>query len=267
MKSFLAAESFAPAARRAVVTASLNLFRHSCAATVPAKLSSTAAHAVVRALAATAPAAAAAAAAAAAGASSLRMFLLILLHVAVRPFQVVRAWAWLVLRASAGELSSATKYDYCLAVGFALQTRSRFYWPRRKQPHPVKHVVAEKEGTPEEIPVSRVEECVLCYVRRCSSRNRRHLTLYPVGVYGAPSPPRRPRTGGRKKHHRQQNVPAAGLGERLVLGTEGFPESQVAAFLLDATRIEPPPPPTPPIAVPADVAVKVRDIKREIIVR
>eukprot|EP00752_Nemacystus_decipiens_P004366 g3990.t1 len=141
MKSFLAAESDAPAARRAIVTASLNLLRHSCAVTVPAKLSSTAAYAVIRALAATAPASAATAAA-------------------------------------AGAAAAATA------------------------------------------------------------------------------------AGGRKKHHRQQHVAeagaaAAGTRTKLVLGTEGFPESQVAAFLLDATRIEPPPPPTPPIAVPADVAVKI----------
>eukprot|EP00903_Cladosiphon_okamuranus_P015468 g14282.t1 len=139
MNSFLSAERHAPAARRAVVTASLNLFRHSCAATVPQKLSSTAAHAVIAALATTVPAAAAAAA----------------------------------------------------------------------------------------------------------------------------------NAGSKKKHQRQQKGSAAGQAaaaaaaaapgarERLVLGTEGFPESQVAAFLLDATRIEPPPPPTPPIAVPADVAVKI----------
>ncbi|CAN0222132.1 unnamed protein product, partial [Laminaria digitata] len=42
-----------------------------------------------------------------------------------------------------------------------------------------------------------------------------------------------------------------------VLGSEGFPESQMAAFFLDATRAEPPPPPTPAITVPADVAVKI----------
>ena len=43
----------------------------------------------------------------------------------------------------------------------------------------------------------------------------------------------------------------------VVLGSEGFPESQLAAFFLDATRTDPPPPPAPAIVVPAGIAVKV----------
>ncbi|CAN0148816.1 unnamed protein product [Pylaiella littoralis] len=138
MKNFMSAEQRSPDARRAVVTASLSLFRHSCALRVPTKLAGAAAHTVLRALAAvTTTSAAGAGGAAGAGSNS------------------------------------------------------------RKQ-----------------------------------------------------------------NQQRQQKVPvvaaAAGTSrENLVLGSEGFPESQVAAFLLDATRAEPPPLPTPPIAVPADVAVKI----------
>eukprot|EP00904_Undaria_pinnatifida_P000075 jgi/Undpi1/10068/HiC_scaffold_28.g12522.m1 len=43
----------------------------------------------------------------------------------------------------------------------------------------------------------------------------------------------------------------------VVLGSEGFPESQLAAFFLDATRTDPPPPPAPAIVVPAGIAVKI----------
>ncbi|CAN0224628.1 unnamed protein product [Ectocarpus sp. 6 AP-2014] len=135
MKLFLATERQAPAARRAVVTASLSVFRHSCAVTVPAKLSGMAAHALVRAL----------------------------------------------VSATTGTITSSS-------AGAA---------------------------------------------------------------------------GGRKKHHnnnhrhRSRSPSTGATGGSLVLGTEGFPESQVAAFLLDVTRVEPPPPPTPPVAVPADVALKI----------
>lgn len=49
----------------------------------------------------------------------------------------------------------------------------------------------------------------------------------------------------------------------IALGGEGFPESQLAAFLLDATLLEPPPPPTSPIAVPAELTVKVNSVGGE----
>lgn len=43
----------------------------------------------------------------------------------------------------------------------------------------------------------------------------------------------------------------------VTLGSEGFPESQVAAFLLDATRVETPPPPSVPIIVSPEITAKV----------
>ncbi|CBN77309.1 conserved unknown protein [Ectocarpus siliculosus] len=135
MKLFLATERLAPAARRAVVTASLSVFRHSCAVTVPAKLSGMAAHALLRAL--------------------------------------VSVTTGTTTSSSAGAAGGSKKHH---------------------------------------------------------NNNHRHRS-------------RSPSTGA--------------TGGSLVLGTEGFPESQVAAFLLDVTRVEPPPPPTPPVAVPADVALKI----------
>lgn len=47
VRLFLDAQRHAPVARRAVVTASLSLFRHSCAVGVPSKLSGAAVHAVI----------------------------------------------------------------------------------------------------------------------------------------------------------------------------------------------------------------------------
>ncbi|CAN0205206.1 unnamed protein product [Scytosiphon promiscuus] len=86
-----------------------------------------------------------------------------------------------------------------------------------------------------------------------------HAVICALHAATVPAP-----AGGTTSHHqRAQASPAAaavaggGARGRPTLGTDGFPESQLAAFLMDATRLEPPPPPMTPLSVPSDVAVKI----------